>query len=78
MALAGPIYAPKPPELYRIMEVSFYHPRRPNILSSADDKYWKAVRQAAAPCFSVTNMKLVRRRCICFLVQFTRRHTAHA
>jgi hypothetical protein len=31
----------------------------PNILSSGDNAYWRAVRQAAAPCFSMSNMKQV-------------------
>jgi hypothetical protein len=34
-------------------------PQAANILSAADGDYWRAVRQAAAPCFSMTNMKQV-------------------
>jgi hypothetical protein len=29
------------------------------LLLPADGPYWKAVRQAAAPCFSITNLKNV-------------------
>jgi hypothetical protein len=35
------------------------HPQVPNILTSDDGEYWKAVRSAAAPCFSASNMKKV-------------------
>jgi hypothetical protein len=31
----------------------------PNILTSGDTAYWKAVRQATAPCFSMSNIKQV-------------------
>ena len=53
----GP-YLPKPRSIYEALE-SAYWPKRPNILTSDDDGYWKAVRQAAAPCFSMSNMKQV-------------------
>jgi hypothetical protein len=35
------------------------NPPLPNILTSGEDAYWRAVRQAAAPCFSMSNMKQV-------------------
>jgi len=34
-------------------------PAMPNILTSPDSPYWKAVRQGAAPCFSNNNIKKV-------------------
>jgi hypothetical protein len=40
------------------MEI-FTRPKVPDILTSNDDAYWKAVRQAAAPCFSMSNLKQV-------------------
>jgi hypothetical protein len=43
------------------MEI-FTRPQRPNILTSEDHPngdYWRAVRQAVAPCFSMSNMKQV-------------------
>jgi hypothetical protein len=30
-----------------------------NIVTAGDDAYWRAVRQAAAPCFSMSNLKQV-------------------
>jgi hypothetical protein len=54
----GP-YLPKPHHLYVALESS-YSPKRPNILTSNEDAYWKAVRQAAAPCFSMSSLKQVR------------------
>ena len=32
-------------------------PHLPNVLTSEESPYWKAVRQTVAPCFSMTNMK---------------------
>jgi hypothetical protein len=43
--------------LYKAFEAG--EPKRPNIITSDDDAYWKAVRQAAAPCFSMSNLKQV-------------------
>ena len=54
---SGPLL-PKPRALYEPFDKS-YTPSVPNIFSSADDAYWKAVRQAAAPCFSISNLKQV-------------------
>jgi hypothetical protein len=54
---SGPLL-PKPRALYEPFDKS-YSPSVPNIFSSADDAYWKAVRQAAAPCFSMSNLKQV-------------------
>jgi hypothetical protein len=57
--LSGPgPYLPKPRSIYEALETAVW-PQRPNILTSDDDGYWKAVRQAAAPCFSMSNMKQV-------------------
>mgnify|MGYP001807491622 CR=1 FL=1 len=53
----GP-YLPKPEALYQALETGV-RPKRTNMLTSPDDGYWKAVRQAAAPCFSMSNMKQV-------------------
>lgn len=55
----GP-YMPKPRHMYAAVEMSI-QPRNPNILSADDGEYWKAVRQAAAPCFSMSNLKQVGR-----------------
>jgi len=59
----GPVpYLPKPTALYQVLEVS-YSPRAPNLVSADDtmpQSYWKAVRQATAPCFSYSNLKQVR------------------
>jgi hypothetical protein len=56
---AGPgPYLPKPEALYQALETGV-RPKRTNMLTSPDDGYWKAVRQAAAPCFSMSNMKQV-------------------
>jgi hypothetical protein len=44
--------------MYAAVELSI-QPRNPNILSADDGDYWKAVRQAAAPCFSMSNLKQV-------------------
>jgi hypothetical protein len=49
---------PKPRHVYAAVELSI-QPRNPNILSADDGDYWKAVRQAAAPCFSMSNLKQV-------------------
>jgi hypothetical protein len=49
---------PKPRHFYEALE-SAVHPKTQNILTADDGDYWKAVRQGAAPCFSVTNMKKV-------------------
>jgi cytochrome P450 len=54
-------YLGKTRELYCAFEVGT-KPHKPNILTSPDDAYWKAVRQATAPCFSISNLKQVRRR----------------
>uniref|UniRef100_A0A383V6F6 Cytochrome P450 n=1 Tax=Tetradesmus obliquus TaxID=3088 RepID=A0A383V6F6_TETOB len=51
-------YLGKTRELYRALELGT-EPKMPNILTSPDDVYWKAVRQATAPCFSISNLKLV-------------------
>jgi len=53
----GP-YLPKPHAVYEMME-AMVSPRKPNILSSTDSQYWRAVRQATAPCFSLSNLKQV-------------------
>jgi hypothetical protein len=49
---------PKPRHFYEALEAAV-HPKTQNILTADDGDYWKAVRQGAAPCFSVTNMKKV-------------------
>jgi hypothetical protein len=41
-----------------MMEI-FTKPQRPNIVTSDDGDYWRAVRQAVAPCFSMSNLKQV-------------------
>jgi hypothetical protein len=51
-------YLGKTRELYRALELGT-QPQMPNILTSPDDAYWKAVRQATAPCFSISNLKQV-------------------
>lgn len=53
----GP-YLPKPREIYESMEIST-RPKVPNIVTANDGHYWRAVRQAAAPCFSMSNLKQV-------------------
>lgn len=59
LLLVGPgPYLPKPREIYESMEI-FTRPKRPDIVTSNDDAYWKAVRQATAPCFSISNLKQV-------------------
>lgn len=55
-------YLPKPRLIYEALESGVW-PKRPNILTSDDDPYWRAVRQAAAPCFSMSNMKKVGGGC---------------
>lgn len=56
---AGPgPYCPKPRAFYEALE-SAIKPKLPNIVTAEDGDYWKAVRQGAAPCFSVSNMKKV-------------------
>jgi hypothetical protein len=50
---------PKPHAFYEALEAAI-QPKMQNILTAEDGDYWKAVRQGAAPCFSVTNMKKVR------------------
>jgi hypothetical protein len=65
---AGPgPYFPKPREIYEVMEIAT-RPQAANILSAADGDYWRAVRQAAAPCFSMSNMKLVGVRLFVFVI----------
>lgn len=63
----GP-YLPKPHALYEVLEVST-QPQRPNIVTSEDSTanggYWHAIRQATAPCFSMSNLKQVRCVCVC-------------
>jgi cytochrome P450 len=54
-------YLGKTRELYRALELGT-EPKMPNILTSPDDAYWKAVRQATAPCFSISNLKQVGRQ----------------
>lgn len=49
---------PKPRAFYESLEAAV-KPKLPSILTVEDGDYWKAVRQGAAPCFSVTNMKQV-------------------
>jgi hypothetical protein len=56
-AAPGP-YLPKPREIYESMEI-FTRPKVPNIVTANDGHYWRAVRQAAAPCFSMSNLKQV-------------------
>eukprot|EP00775_Hariotina_reticulata_P009275 gene9275-9440_t len=53
----GP-YLVKPRRLYKPLEAAI-KPAMPNILTSEDSPYWKAVRQGAAPCFSNNNIKKV-------------------
>ncbi|WIA20759.1 hypothetical protein OEZ85_005126 [Tetradesmus obliquus] len=53
----GP-YMSKPNEVYKPLEKALT-PSLPSILTAADGPYWKAVRQAAAPCFSISNLKNV-------------------
>jgi cytochrome P450 len=53
-------YIGKTRDLYRAIELGT-QPRMPNILTSPDGAYWKAVRQATAPCFSISNLKQVSR-----------------
>ena len=54
----GPMYLPKYAELYKVLEM-LVKDRRPNLVSSKDDAYYKAVRQGVAPCFSMTSLKQV-------------------
>jgi hypothetical protein len=54
---SGPLL-PKPHFLYQALE-NGTKPKVPSILTSPDGDYWKAVRQAAAPCFSMSNLKQV-------------------
>jgi hypothetical protein len=51
-------YIGKTRDLYRALELGT-EPKMPNVLTSPDDAYWKAVRQATAPCFSISNLKQV-------------------
>lgn len=53
----GKSYLIKSPT-YSAMELAT-RPHLPNILTSPDNAYWKAVRQGVAPCFSATNLKQV-------------------
>ncbi|KAF6250905.1 cytochrome P450 [Scenedesmus sp. NREL 46B-D3] len=53
----GP-YMPKPNEAYKPLEKAL-KPSLPSVLTATDGPYWKAVRQAAAPCFSMSNLKNV-------------------
>lgn len=56
---AGPgPYLPKPQFLYELLSAGIY-PKRLNLVTSPDGDYWKAVRQATAPCFSMSNLKQV-------------------
>jgi hypothetical protein len=50
------------------MEI-FTRPQRPNILTSDDGDYWRAVRQAVAPCFSMSNLKQVGELRMCDSLQ---------
>ncbi len=62
LLLPGPgPYLPKARELYTPLE-QFVIPNMPSILTSDDGPYWRAVRQATAPCFSATNLKKVERQ----------------
>eukprot|EP00878_Enallax_costatus_P014325 GHUV01014984.1.p1 GENE.GHUV01014984.1~~GHUV01014984.1.p1 ORF type:complete len:220 (+),score=33.31 GHUV01014984.1:428-1087(+) len=53
----GP-YFPKAHDLYAPLEKATIPPT-PNIVTSEDGPYWKAVRHATAPCFSASNLKKV-------------------
>ncbi|KAF6256430.1 cytochrome P450 [Scenedesmus sp. NREL 46B-D3] len=55
---SSPDYLGKLREVYAALEIGTV-PHMPNMLTSADDAYWKAVRQATAPCFSISNLKQV-------------------
>jgi len=56
---AGPgPYLPKPQFLYELLSAGI-RPKRLNLVTSPDGDYWKAVRQATAPCFSMSNLKQV-------------------
>jgi hypothetical protein len=65
--IAGPgPFLPKPQALYQALETGV-RPKRINMLTACDDAYWKSVRQAAAPCFSMRNMKQVGMAAMRFL-----------
>jgi hypothetical protein len=55
----GPVYLPKYAELYQPLEL-LVKDKKPNLVSSKEDAYYKAVRQGVAPCFSMTSLKQVR------------------
>lgn len=55
----SPDYVTKVPSIYEALELGT-RPQLHNILTSADDAYWRAVRQGVAPCFSISNLKQVR------------------
>lgn len=52
---------PKPREVYAPLEKAI-QPSMPSVLTAEDGPYWKAVRQAAAPCFSNSNLKNVSKQ----------------
>lgn len=54
----GPSQLPKYTAPYRMFEV-FTNPERSNILSSAENATWKAVRQAAVAALNMNNMRWV-------------------
>jgi cytochrome P450 len=56
----SPNYLQKSPDMYAALELGST-PHVHNILSSLDTPYWKAVRSGLAPCFSLSNLKKVRR-----------------
>lgn len=67
LCCAGPgPYLPKPHAIYLVIG----GPIGSNIVTAGDDTYWRAVRQAAAPSFNMSNLKQViglhwGRMCIC-------------
>lgn len=61
LPLAGPVpYTPKARVIYQALEVAI-KPKQRNIVTAEDSPgpYWRAVRWATAPCFSITNLKKV-------------------
>ena len=53
---------PKARVVYQALEIAI-KPKQRNIVTTEDGDYWKAVRQATAPCFSITNLKKVSSVC---------------
>lgn len=51
---------PKARVVYQALEIAI-KPKQRNIVTTEDGAYWKAVRHATAPCFSITNLKKVGR-----------------